>query len=131
MKISNQTARRYYHTVKKELSLPPKASAEFLAKFQKDLVGYLETNPQPSQRDLVENFGTPQRLVQCYIDEMGLTELAKSIQRRRAVIMRTGAIVLTILIIMTGIWIASLLRTTEIEVTETITIHQEPIESHI
>jgi len=106
--------------LKKSLILPQKYRRSFLEGLTQELREYTDEHVSYTYEQLEEAFGKPEYVVHQFIEQSDSADLMRHTKRRRMVF-QVAAGILLILVVFLVIWISSLLRHTEVRVTETIT----------
>ncbi len=122
----------YMHNLKKHLILPKNYRQSFLEGITQEMQEYANEQALCTYEHLADTFGEPELVARHFIEQSGSVELEQRTKRRK-VVFRIMTGVLLALVVILAIWIISLLRHTEVKVTETITesYHQNQYVSFI
>ncbi len=79
----DKAIRKYKRTTKHLLVCPKEYRRQFLKDMEWDLKQFMEENPSAESSDVVDYFGTPDKLAQTYLDNVPQEELVKYKYKRR------------------------------------------------
>lgn len=79
----DKVIRKYKRTTKHLLVCPKEYRRQFLKDMERDLKQFMEENPSAESSDVVDYFGTPDKLAQTYLDNVPQEELVKYKYKRR------------------------------------------------
>lgn len=118
--MSGDSVQQYIRKLKKNLILPREHRQDFLEGLSNELHEYACEHNSCNYGQLEEAFGKPEYVAHQFIEQSDSADLVRHTKRRRMVF-QVAAGILLILVVFLVIWISSLLRHTEVRVTETIT----------
>lgn len=102
MILKNRFARKYIRQVRSMLPGTVGKKNIILNKVREEVFAYLEENPQATDKDLQQRFGTPEDIASSYIETMGTPEIMEKFRIRKWILFSIA----TLLIFIALVWSA-------------------------
>ena len=96
--INDKEINLYISKIKALLPIHAKAEQQFVNNLQDNVLAFIDSQPDSSMEDVIEQFGEPLEVVHGYIESMDIEELINAITLRK-ILRRIVAIALIIAVI--------------------------------